>query len=240
VSQRGSTSLGSSLEVVHRDHLEDCVSDTAIDISDMIAAHDTLRKEYASLPLLVKSIADGDSERAAVVSDHIALMALLMTAHHDAEDALLWPLAEERAPEHEAIFIMEREHNDLTSHVALMGVLADAWRSDPSATNRAALHTELIAFEKDLLKHLGHEEREALPLLGTVITQEEFASFGARARDSVPAEQRALLLGLILADTNPASRAVVLAGMSPASRSAYEDEGKAAAQAYRARLLGMQ
>lgn len=215
------------------------MSDTAIDISDMIAAHDTLRKEYATLPLLVKSIADGDSERAAVVSDHIDLMGAFMTAHHDAEDELLWPLAEARAPEHEAVFIMEKEHNDLTDHVALLGQLAAAWRADPSANNRATLHTHLIAFEKDLLKHLGHEEREALPLLATVITQEEFASFGARARSSVAPEQRALLLGLILEDTNPRSRAAVLESMPAEARAAYENEGKAAAHAYRARLLGM-
>jgi hemerythrin-like domain-containing protein len=224
--------------MIHLNPPEDHVTDNAIDISDMIAAHDTLRKEYASLPLLVKSIPDGDAERAAVVCDHIALLGVLMTAHHDAEDELLWPLAEERAPEHEAIFIMEREHDDLTGHVARIGELAAAWRSDPSATNRAALHTELIVFEKDLLKHLGHEEREALPLLGTVITQEEFASFGARARDSVPPEQRTLLLGLILEDTNPASRAAVLEGMSAEARAAYENGGRAAAREYRARLLG--
>jgi hemerythrin-like domain-containing protein len=219
---------------------EDHVTDSALDISDMLAAHEALRKEYATLPLLVKSIADGDSVRAAVVSDHIALMGLLMTAHHDAEDELLWPLVEERAPEHEAVFIMEREHTDLTTQVALMSELATAWRSDPSATKRAALHTELIAFEKNLLKHLGHEEREALPLLGTVMTQEEFAAFGGRARDSVPPEHRALLLGLILGDCTPASRAALLAAMSPESRASYENEGKAAAHAYRARLMGMQ
>ena len=46
----------------------------------------------------------------------------------------------------------------------------------PSATNRAALHVELIALERAVLQHLGHEEAEALPLLATTITESEFAA----------------------------------------------------------------
>ena len=215
------------------------MTDTVIDITDMVAAHDSMRKEYGMLPLLVKSIPDGDSERAAVVSDHIDLIGTFMTAHHDAEDELLWPLAEQRLPEHEAIFIMEREHDDLNASVVRVRALAAAWRADPSAGNRATLHTELIGLEKDLLKHLGHEEREALPLLATVITQEEFAAFGARARDAVPQDQRALLLGLILEDAGPTARAAVLENMTPAARDAYETTARPVAQEYRARLLSM-
>jgi hemerythrin-like domain-containing protein len=158
------------------------VEELAIDVSEMVAAHDGMRKEYATLPLLVKSVADGDTERAAIVAEHIRLLDVLMTVHHDTEDELLWPLAQERAPEHEAVFIMEAEHQELADSLARVASLTRVWETEPSAINRAALHTELISAEKILLKHLGHEEKEALPLLATVISDEEFARFGNNVR----------------------------------------------------------
>ncbi len=209
----------------------------AIDVSEMVAAHDGMRKEYASLPLLVKSVPDGDAARAAVVCDHIALLGLLMQVHHDTEDELLWPLAQERAPEHEAVFIMEAEHEELNVGLASVTALADAWRADPSAHNRAALHTELISLEKVLLRHLGHEEKEALPLLATVISDEEFARFGNNVRAALTPEQRTLLLGLIIEDTTPQLGESILASMPPEARANFEIEGRPLVREYKARLL---
>jgi hemerythrin-like domain-containing protein len=215
------------------------VEELAIDVSEMVAAHDGMRKEYASLPLLVKSVQDADSARAAIVCDHIALLNVLMTVHHDTEDELLWPLAQERAPEHEAVFIMEAEHLRLSESLERVAALSDAWRADPSATNRAALHTELIALEKILLSHLSHEEKEALPLLATVISDEEFARFGNNVRAALSPEQRTILLGLIVEDTTPALGASILESMTPEARANFEVEGRPLVREYKARLLGM-
>jgi hypothetical protein len=187
----------------------------------------------------VKSVADGDAERAAIVGDHIRLLDVLMTVHHDTEDELLWPLAQERAPEHEAVFIMEAEHQELNDGLVRVNTLTQAWQADPSATNRAALHTELIAVEKVLLRHLGHEEKEALPLLATVISDEEFARFGNNVRAALTPEQRTILLGLIVEDTTPALGASILESMTPEARASFEIEGRPQVRAYKARLLGM-
>jgi len=213
-------------------------TDSSIDVSDMIAAHDGMRKEFGSLPLLVKSIPDGDSDRAATVADHIELMTTFMTVHHDCEDELLWPIAQERAPEHEAVFVMQHEHDGLNDSLKRVDELSHAWRNDPSATNRAALHTELIALEKDLLKHLGHEEREALPLLATVITEDEYKAYGAKVRATLTPEQGRLILSLILEDTSPTVREAVLESMSPEARADYERSGHQLARDYKAQLLG--
>jgi len=215
------------------------VEELAIDVSEMVAAHDGMRKEYASLPLLVKSVADGDTERAAIVGDHIRLLDVLMTVHHNTEDELLWPLAQERAPEHEAVFIMESEHRDLNDGLARVAALTLAWQDNPSAQNRAALHTELISLEKVLLRHLGHEEKEALPLLATVISDQEFARFGNNVRAALTPEQRTILLGLIIEDTTPSLGASILDSMTPEARASFEIEGRPQVRAYKARLLGM-
>ena len=77
-------------------HQEVCVSDGSIDVSEMFAVHDAMRKEYGSMPLLVKSIAEGDSDRAAVITEHVHLMGRLMHVHHQGEDELLWPLVQQQ------------------------------------------------------------------------------------------------------------------------------------------------
>jgi hemerythrin-like domain-containing protein len=213
------------------------VPDTAIDVSEMFAVHDGMRKEYGSLPLLVKSIADGDRDRASIVCDHVHLLAALMQAHHEGEDELLWPLARERAPETESIFATGAEHVELAEHLARIAAQADAWRSDPSSVNRATLHTSLIRFERILLQHLGHEEADVLPVLRQIVTQDEFASVGRRVRESFPADQRAILLGLILQDTTPTLGAALLEAMDPEDRAEFESSGRTLVQAYRARLL---
>ena len=217
----------------------DTSEDAAVDVRDMIAVHDCMRKEYGSLPLLVKSIADGDTARAELVDDHIRLMGVLMDAHHAGEDEVLWPLVRARAPEHEAIFVMDAEHESLNEHVARIGALSGAWRADPSAQNRAALHTELIVFEKDLLKHLGHEEREVLPILQGVLTQEEFAALGLYVREHIDPADRDLILGLIVEDTTSTFSGPMLAAMPEAARIDVEQNLRPRAQEYKRRLLGM-
>lgn len=213
------------------------MSEEPIDVSDMIAVHDGMRKEYASLPLRVKSSDDADVDRAAAVADHIALLGAWMQAHHDGEDELLWPLVRERAPEHEAIFVMEAEHSELNDYVARIGAQAEAWRDDPSPSNRATLHTTLIEFEKRLLTHLGHEERELLPLLARTVSEEEYAAFGTYMRQHLTPEQGVLIIGLILDDTSTAQGERFLDGMGPEARARFEQEGRPVYREYRTRFL---
>jgi hypothetical protein len=41
------------------------------DARDMFAVHTMFRREYGSMPDLVRAVAAGDKQRAAVVADHI-------------------------------------------------------------------------------------------------------------------------------------------------------------------------
>jgi hemerythrin-like domain-containing protein len=213
--------------------------ETGVDVREMIAVHDCMRKEYGSLPLLVKSIAEGDAARAGLVADHVRLLGVLMDTHHTGEDEILWPLVRERSPEHEAIFVMDVEHVELNDRVARIGELAETWRAEPSAVNRAALHTELIGFEKDLLRHLGHEEREVLPLLQATLTQDEFAALGIYVRRHIEPADRDLILGLIFEDTTSTFSGPMLEAMPAEARANVEQTLRPRAQEYKRRLLGM-
>lgn len=214
------------------------MSSAIVGPSEMIAVHNAMRREYGSMPLLVKSVADGDSVRAGVVADHIALMGTFMALHHGGEDDLLWPLVHERAPDSGVVAVAEADHGDLAEHASAVAELAEAWRSDPSATNRAALHIELISLERGLLQHLGHEEAEALPLLAETITEAEFGALRAYVRDGLSPDQRSIVLGMILDDTEAANAATVLSDLDPQQRADFDGSGEQAYRAYRETLLG--
>lgn len=212
------------------------MSSELIGTSEMIAVHDALRREYGSMPLLVKSVADGDAVRAGVIADHISLMDTFMALHHAGEDELLWPLVQERAPDSAAA--AEADHRALATHAGVVANLAEAWRNDPSANNRAALHVELISFERELIQHLGHEETEALPLLAATVTEEEFAALRSYVREGLSPEQRSIVLGMILDDADAKNARMVLSTLESDEVADVESQGEQAYHAYRERLLG--
>jgi hemerythrin-like domain-containing protein len=206
--------------------------------NEMLAVHNALRREYASMPLLVKSVPDDDAVRAGVVADHISLMGTFMALHHAGEDDLLWPLLRERVPGSGVVAAAEADHTALAEQAAVVADLTEAWRDAPSASNRAALHAALVSFERALLQHLGHEETEALPLLEATVTEDEFAALRAYVREGLAPEQRSLVLGMFLDDSDATSAAIVLSALDDDELADFETRGAPAYRAYRERLLG--
>jgi hemerythrin-like domain-containing protein len=213
--------------------------EVVVDVTDMYAAHDSMRKEFASLPLLVKSIPDGDVDSANRVSDHIALLDRFLRIHHDVEDEALWPLVRERAPEHEAIFTMDAEHHELNEQLDAIGGYTNAWRVGGSADTRATLHNRLIIFERALLRHLGHEEREVLPLIQQTLSQKEYDAFGPSVQQRMDPDDRLLALGFILEDTSTSLGNAILLRLPEETRAETEREARSTAQKHKRALLSM-
>ena len=105
------------------------------------------------------------------------------------------------------------------------------------SSNRATLHTTLIEFEKRLLTHLGHEERELLPLLAQTVSEEEYAAFGTYMRQHLTPAQGVLIVGLILDDTSTAQGERFLDGMGPDARARFEADGLPVYREYRTNFL---
>jgi len=207
------------------------------DVREMLAVHDALRSEYASLPLLVKSIEDDDRARAEVVAAHVVLLGRLTALHHAAEDDLLWPLVLERAGEPAAALALESEHDEMIQSLEQVSSLVEAWRADPSAPNRAALHTELIAFERRLLGHLAHEELSVLPLLAQHLSPEELGVLGTYLWDGLEPEQRGVVFNMIVDDTDDVRGEAFLSTLGEAARADVANGGRAEYRAYRSTLL---
>lgn len=209
-----------------------------IDTSEMLVIHDMLRKEFASLPLMVKGSPAGDSARAATVGAHVTLLLGILERHHLGEDDLVWPKLEERCPEDLALVAtMEDQHSAIHAGVDTARSEVAAWMADPTETNRAALHTTLIRTEKILLAHLGQEEVEILPLVASTFSEEEFAQIGEHARSGLNQQQMTLALGMILDNVSDQRAEMMLSAMPPEARAGFEQFGRPAYAAYRAQLL---
>lgn len=162
------------------------------DTTDMLAVHDGLRHEFARLPITVKAVAEGDAERAAVVGGHVLFMADFLHAHHASEDEIVWPLLRERAPEHDALVDeMAGQHASMHATVDTVRAQAEAWIATAGMQERSALHTTLIALEREILHHFALEEQDVLPLIQRDLTPEEWPASGStRERPSTPRASR--------------------------------------------------
>ena len=80
------------------------------DTSDMIAIHDTIRRAIRDAPGQIKAVSDGDIERARRVAEYLSEVFWLLQVHHEGEDELLYPLLEERLPQHKELFARMEAH----------------------------------------------------------------------------------------------------------------------------------
>lgn len=209
------------------------------DTTDMHAVHDCFRKEFARLPITVKSISDGDSHRADAVGGHILFLADFLHAHHASEDELVWPLLRERSPEASGLVDdMVSQHERLQAQLDTARRQAEAWMAAPGNQERAALHTTLIALEKELLHHLAVEEQQVLPLVERDMSDEEWFAVGEHSRASFPPEHLVIAIGLVLDNTSTERGEAILAAMPPEARAAFEQDGRLAYLAYRDHVRG--
>ena len=213
------------------------VGDNEIDITDMYAIHECLRREFAGLPLKVKVVAEGNAERAAVVGGHVLLMSDFLEAHHLSEDALVWPILKERSPEHDGLVeTMIGQHHALESGLVQIRANAKAWMATPGIQERATLHQSLIGFERELLHHLAVEEQEVIPIMVRDLNAEEYAAVGEHARAAIAPETTPIVLGLILDDATEEQRQAITGAMPPEALAAFEQFGRPVYQDYKAKL----
>jgi hypothetical protein len=205
----------------------------------MVAMHEGLRREFASLPLLVKSIAEGDTERATLVSEHITLLMELLAAQLDVETSLLQAAADSPASvSSDHLRRLIDGYDTLDAQGGEILDLAEQWAATPDVTNRAELHRSLIAFERLLLAQLGRDGADTLERALLLAGAAEPGSPEARVWSSVPADRRILGLRLLLDSSEPADADALLSALDEADRADYERAGSDPPRAYKARLLG--
>ncbi len=147
------------------------------DLTVMLAAHDAFRRDLVSLARAASAADRADPQRREQVGRGWQVFKRQLHFHHTGEDRLIWPRLADRLARSEGAMstleAMEEEH-------ALVDPLleaVDAAFTDPAGDQLADAVDELVT---TLQSHLAHEERDALPLIGTALTAAEWRAVGLR------------------------------------------------------------
>lgn len=169
------------------------------DASGMAEIHRLFKAGFAEAPGLVRGVQDGDAAHAEAVATQLHMLSAALHAHHEGEDARLWAPLEERAPSC-AVHVerMKAHHAELLVHLTALDSALPAWRAAPSASTADALLGDLDGVNAALDIHLPDEEKNIVPVMETVITQEEAEWFGKHGQAATPKGQTWNMLGAIL------------------------------------------
>lgn len=177
------------------------------DTSGLVLVHRIFRWLFGELPGLVRGVADGDRERAAVVGRYAHLDFFALHMHHHTEDVALWDRLVERDPGC-ALHVarMRAEHAAVARHLARLDPQLAPWVETADAGRRDTFAADLERLRDTLGVHLAGEEADILPVAGAVLSQQEWDWMEEHTRDELRAHRKdlgkdvlALQLGLLLA-----------------------------------------
>jgi hemerythrin-like domain-containing protein len=198
-----------------------------VDATAMTRFHRIFREALDAAPRLVGEVADGDHARADHVGGYYANILALLHAHHEAEDATLWPLMLERLPEHaDLINRGSAEHEAVVARLEATEEALASWCADPSDGARAALLTALAGLGELLIEHLDHEEADVVPLIGQSISVAEWGAMSADAFQRFSGDKPWLVIGLIQEQMLATENAGMEANMPPPARDFWVGTGR--------------
>jgi len=192
----------------------------ATDTSIMPTIHTFYRREIRLAGGVIRRVADGDVRRAAVVAEHLDLVARSLHEHHTAEDELLWPKLLDRVPEELApiVRLMEAQHGQVDALLSEIGELRPRWAAAAGAADRDRLAGLFDQLCVHLAEHLDAEEERLLPIAARAVTQAEWEEMGVRARENQRRSEMALTFGMIQYEGDPVVVAKMLAEAPPPVR----------------------
>jgi len=179
------------------------------DMIMMHVIHDALRRDLEHLTRAVESRAAFDPSRRHAFTAGWELFKQQLHHHHTGEDIALWPRVRtqlEGRPEDLALLdVMEEEHVRIGPRIEeIDAAVADG----ESGADRFAEAT--ATFRGELTAHLAHEERDAIPLVESVMTSRDWQAFSRQQQKAVGLRGAAEFFPYILsgADAERASQAV--------------------------------
>jgi hemerythrin-like domain-containing protein len=191
----------------------------SIDLSLMILMHDALRRDLVRLAKVASRRNLVDPSRRPAINAGWELFKEQLHIHHSGEDEQLWPKARKRMARSDAglslLAEMEAEH-DLVDPLLDEVDLAFADRE----TGDERLSDVVDALTVALLNHLNHEERDALPLLGRVLTAKDWKEvIGEQRKMGLKVASR--FFPWMLDEQTPAKTAKAVGMMPPPLRVVY-------------------
>jgi hemerythrin-like domain-containing protein len=154
------------------------------DLTIMLAAHNAFRRDLTRLARAAAAADLSDPARRQSVAAGWELFKRELHMHHTAEDQIIWPVLRPRLAHSQAALsvleAMEEEHGRIDPLLAAVDAAFAAAPGAGSAGNVAPdqLADVIDALVTTLTGHLGHEERDGLPLIGMALTAAEWRSAG--------------------------------------------------------------
>jgi iron-sulfur cluster repair protein YtfE (RIC family) len=199
-------------------------SDTTshLDLTLMVAFHDAFRRDLTHLARTASrrpAELDEPARRTAVLAGW-ELFKTQLHIHHTAEDNDLWPRMRthlaDRPDELALLQAMQDEHARIDPLLASVeGAFADR------DGGHQRLGDTVDALASALYGHLGHEERDVLPLIDRSLTQAEWQAFGNDQRRRIGIRGGAQLFPWLLDAASPPEIQAVLGGLPPPLRVVY-------------------
>ncbi|GAA3906330.1 hemerythrin domain-containing protein [Microbacterium invictum] len=170
------------------------------DASGMARIHRLYKAGFGEAPGLVAGVRDGDAAHAAAVATQLNMLSVALHAHHEGEDERLWDPLAERAPGCAAhVERMKAHHAEMLVHVTALDAALPAWRASASTADAGAVLAALDGVNAALAVHLPDEEANIVPVMETVLTEDEVEWFSEHGRKATPKGQMWNMLGAILA-----------------------------------------
>jgi iron-sulfur cluster repair protein YtfE (RIC family) len=199
-------------------------SDTTahLDLTLMVAFHDAFRRDLGHLARAASrrpAELDEPNRRAALLAGW-ELFKTQLHIHHTGEDDDLWPRMRthlaDRPDELALLQAMQDEH----AHIdPLLAAVEGAFADRDGGHQRLGDTVDELA--SALYGHLGHEERDVLPLIDRSLTQAEWQAFGNDQRRRNGIRRAAQLFPWLLDEASPQQIQAVLAGLPPPLRVVY-------------------
>jgi hypothetical protein len=192
--------------------------------------HQMVRREFRMLAGLASWASADDAVRTGEITRHADLVARVLMQHHAAERELLWPALFRCLPDPEAARDIVAEWTSrsalLDHHLRDLSTVARQWAVAETAPARDAFVRACTRLADDVDAATAAEERDLLPLLSAYLPDSEWNAIRRAACTALSGREQMLVLGLALEDACALDRARLLAGLSPAARTAWRVFGR--------------
>src|SRR4051794_29080902 len=192
--------------------------------------HQTVRRELRMLAGLASWAPVDDAARTGEITRHADMIARVLLQHHATERELLWPALFRCLPDPEAARDIVAEWTSrnalLDHHLRDLSTVARQWAVAETAPARDAFVRACTRLADDVDAATAAEERDMLPLLSAYLPDSEWNAVRRAACTALSGREQMLILGLALEDACALARARLLAGLSPAARTAWRVRGR--------------
>ncbi len=191
------------------------------DLTIMLAAHDAFRRDLTRLARTAGSANLSDPARRRSVAAGWDLFKRQLHLHHTAEDEIIWPALRPRLSHSPAALAvldaLEAEHQLIDPLLAAV---------DAQFAGGDRLADVIDALTSSLTGHLGHEERDGLPLIGVALTAAQWRGAGRKMASKNGMAASSEMFAWILDGTDREHAATTLAQLPPPLRLLYRARWK--------------